>query len=93
MKKNPDIPIVNARRLGSSKHLVSTFTGHKFPATIRFRLFTLEVQPFRERPETRFNCRKLGSRCPALEYQNAEDAVENIPHRHWENSQHVHHSV
>ncbi|KAH7944434.1 hypothetical protein HPB52_019645 [Rhipicephalus sanguineus] len=29
--------------------------------------------------------------CPALEYQNAEDAVENIPRRHWENSRHVPH--
>ncbi|KAL3204661.1 hypothetical protein MRX96_011648 [Rhipicephalus microplus] len=37
MKKNPDIPIVNARGLGSSKQLVITFTGHKLPATIRFR--------------------------------------------------------
>ncbi|KAL3258312.1 hypothetical protein MRX96_016700 [Rhipicephalus microplus] len=36
MKKNPDIPVVNARRLGSSKHLVITFAGHKLPATIRF---------------------------------------------------------
>ncbi|KAL3228778.1 hypothetical protein MRX96_048562, partial [Rhipicephalus microplus] len=42
MKKNPDISIVNARRLGSSKHLVITFAGHKPPATIRFRRFTLE---------------------------------------------------
>ncbi|KAH7950603.1 hypothetical protein HPB51_028363 [Rhipicephalus microplus] len=59
MKKNPDIPIVNARRLGSSKHLVITFTGNKLPATIRFRCFTLEVHPFRERPEAFSNCRKL----------------------------------
>ncbi|KAH8036553.1 hypothetical protein HPB51_001372 [Rhipicephalus microplus] len=51
MKKNPDIPVVNARRLGSSKHLVITFAGHKLPATSRFRCFTLEVHPFRERPE------------------------------------------
>ncbi|KAH7946970.1 hypothetical protein HPB52_006450 [Rhipicephalus sanguineus] len=67
MKKNPDIPIVNARRLGSSRHLVITFAGHKLPATIRFRCFTLEVHPFRERPEACFNCRKLGHRtdvCP-----------------------------
>ncbi|KAL3176641.1 hypothetical protein MRX96_010250 [Rhipicephalus microplus] len=60
MKKNPDIPIVNARRLGSSKHLVITFAGHKLPAMIRFRCFTLEVHPFRDRPEACFNCRKLG---------------------------------
>ncbi|KAL3205584.1 hypothetical protein MRX96_040760 [Rhipicephalus microplus] len=60
MKKNPDIPIVNARRLGSSKHLVITFAGHKLPATIRFRCFTLKVHPFRERPEAGFKCRKLG---------------------------------
>ncbi|KAH8040468.1 hypothetical protein HPB51_010705 [Rhipicephalus microplus] len=67
MKKNPDIPMVNARRLGSSKHLVITFAGHKLPATIRFRCFTLEVHPFRDRPEACFNCRKLGHRtdvCP-----------------------------
>ncbi|KAH7939321.1 hypothetical protein HPB52_010882 [Rhipicephalus sanguineus] len=67
MKKNPDIPIVNARRLGSSRHLVITFAGHKLPSTIRFRCFTLEVNPFRERPEACFNCRKLGHRtdvCP-----------------------------
>ncbi|KAH7949427.1 hypothetical protein HPB49_009718 [Dermacentor silvarum] len=37
MKKNPDIPIVNARRLGSSRHLVITLAGKKLPATIRFR--------------------------------------------------------
>ncbi|KAH7941749.1 hypothetical protein HPB49_016930 [Dermacentor silvarum] len=36
MKKNPDIPIVNARRLGSSRHLVITLAGKKLPATIRF---------------------------------------------------------
>ncbi|KAH7964167.1 hypothetical protein HPB51_027595 [Rhipicephalus microplus] len=60
MKKNPDILIVNARRLGSSKHLVITFAGHKLPATVRFRCCTLEVHPFRERPEACFNCRKLG---------------------------------
>ncbi|KAH8023813.1 hypothetical protein HPB51_018032 [Rhipicephalus microplus] len=36
---------------------------------------------------------QICARCPALEYQNAEDMVENIPRRHWENSQHVHHSV
>ncbi|KAL1481024.1 hypothetical protein MTO96_050539 [Rhipicephalus appendiculatus] len=66
-KKNSDIPIVNARRLGSSRHLVITFAGHTLPATIRFRCFTLEVHPFRERPEACFNCRKLGHRtdvCP-----------------------------
>ncbi|KAL3198799.1 hypothetical protein MRX96_044269 [Rhipicephalus microplus] len=62
VKKNPDIPIVNARRVGSSNHLVITFAGHKLPATIRFRCFTLEVLPFRERPEAYFNCRKLGHR-------------------------------
>ncbi|KAL3243046.1 hypothetical protein MRX96_020722 [Rhipicephalus microplus] len=38
MKKNTDIHIVNATRLGSSKHLVITFAEHKLPATIRFRL-------------------------------------------------------
>ncbi|XP_037561022.1 uncharacterized protein LOC119440156 [Dermacentor silvarum] len=67
MKKNPDIPIVNARRLGSSRHLVITLAGKKLPATIRFRCFTLEVHPFRERPEACFNCRRLGHRtdvCP-----------------------------
>ncbi|KAL1470438.1 hypothetical protein MTO96_040435 [Rhipicephalus appendiculatus] len=67
MKKNSDIPIVNARRLGSSRHLVITFAGHRLPATIRFRCFSLEVHPFRERPEACFNCRKLGHRtdvCP-----------------------------
>ncbi|KAL3257441.1 hypothetical protein MRX96_017062 [Rhipicephalus microplus] len=84
VKKNPDIPIVNARRLGSSKHLVITFAGHKLPVTIRFRWFTLEVHSFRERREACFKCGKLGHRTdvcplPALEYQNAEDAVENIP--------------
>ncbi|KAL3196996.1 hypothetical protein MRX96_045032 [Rhipicephalus microplus] len=60
MKKNFDIPIVNARRLGSLKHLVITFAGHKLPTMIRFRCFTFEVHPFWERPEACFNCRKLG---------------------------------
>ncbi|KAL3241997.1 hypothetical protein MRX96_021533 [Rhipicephalus microplus] len=62
MKKNPDTLIVIARRPGSSKHLVITFAGLKLPATIHFRCFTLEVHPFRERPEACFNCRKLGHR-------------------------------
>ncbi|KAL3248297.1 hypothetical protein MRX96_056559 [Rhipicephalus microplus] len=62
MKKNPDIPIVNARRSSSSKHLVITFAGHKVPATISFMCFTLEVHPFRDRSEACFNCRKLGYR-------------------------------
>ncbi|KAH7965369.1 hypothetical protein HPB49_006577 [Dermacentor silvarum] len=56
MKKNPDIPIVNARRLGSSRHLL-----------IALACFTLEVHPFRERQEACFNCRRLGHRtdvCP-----------------------------
>ncbi|KAL1443917.1 hypothetical protein MTO96_045756 [Rhipicephalus appendiculatus] len=98
-KKNSDIPIVNARRLGSSRHLVITFAGHTLPATIRFRCFTLEVHPFRERPEACFNCRKLGHRtdvCPlpgTLEYQNAEDAEENISRRPWEKSRRAPHSV
>lgn len=67
IKKNPDIAIVNAGRLRSSRHLVIIFAGQKLPATIRFRCFTLDVQPFRERPEAGFNCRRLGHRtdvCP-----------------------------
>ncbi|KAH7937337.1 hypothetical protein HPB49_011020 [Dermacentor silvarum] len=85
MKKNPDIPIVNARRLGTSRHLVIALAGKKFPATIRVRCFTLEVHPFRERSKACFNCRRLGHRtdvCLALEHQNAEDVEENIHHRH-----------
>ncbi|KAL3203443.1 hypothetical protein MRX96_011980 [Rhipicephalus microplus] len=62
MKKNPDILIVNARTLGLSKHLVITFAGHKLPGTICFRALTLEVQPFRERPDASFKCRKFGHR-------------------------------
>ncbi|KAH7947003.1 hypothetical protein HPB52_007109 [Rhipicephalus sanguineus] len=53
MKKNPDIPIVNARRLGSSRHLVITFAGHKLPSTMRFsnkqQQERLEQRPTKER--------------------------------------------
>ncbi|KAH7981991.1 hypothetical protein HPB52_002523 [Rhipicephalus sanguineus] len=66
-KKNPQLPIVNARRLGSSKHLVITFAGKDLPRLVRYRCFTSNVYPFRERPEACFNCRKLGHRadvCP-----------------------------
>lgn len=65
--KNPQLPIVNARRLGNSKHFVITFAGRDLPSLIRYRCFTLNVYPFRERPEACFNCRKLGHRsdvCP-----------------------------
>ncbi|KAL3217800.1 hypothetical protein MRX96_050926 [Rhipicephalus microplus] len=99
MKKNPDIPMVNARRLGSSKHLFITFAGHKLPATIHFRCFTLEVHPFRDRPEACFNCRKLGHHtdvCPLPGPGNTKMPKmrwRTSPHRHWENIQHVHPSV
>ncbi|KAH7956419.1 hypothetical protein HPB52_009258 [Rhipicephalus sanguineus] len=36
-KKNPQLPIVNARRLGSSKHLVITFAGKDLPRLVRCR--------------------------------------------------------
>ncbi|KAL1482617.1 hypothetical protein MTO96_033682 [Rhipicephalus appendiculatus] len=65
--KNPQLPIVNARRLGSSRHFVITFAGKDLPRLVRYRCFTLNVYPFRERPEACFNCRKLGHRadvCP-----------------------------
>ncbi|KAL3252196.1 hypothetical protein MRX96_054899 [Rhipicephalus microplus] len=87
MKKNLNIPMANARRLGSSKHLVIAFAGHKLPATIRFRCFTLEVHPSGTDLRPASTAGSLGTaqmcaRSPALEYENAEDAVENIPHRH-----------
>ncbi|KAH8036491.1 hypothetical protein HPB51_000687 [Rhipicephalus microplus] len=90
MKKNTDILIVNARRLGSSKHLVITFAEHKLPATIRFRCFTLEVHPLRERPEACFNCRKLGHRTdvcplPGPGIPKCRRCGGEHPHRHWEN--------
>ncbi|KAH8040274.1 hypothetical protein HPB51_009822 [Rhipicephalus microplus] len=52
-EEKPRHPIVNARRLGSSKHLVITFTEHKLPATIRFsntqQQERLEQRPTKER--------------------------------------------
>ncbi|KAH6922582.1 hypothetical protein HPB50_016964 [Hyalomma asiaticum] len=66
-RKNPQLPIVSARRLGNSRHFVITFAGKDLPSSIRYRCFTLNVYPFRDRAEPCFNCRKLGHRtdvCP-----------------------------
>ncbi|KAH6936413.1 hypothetical protein HPB50_016785 [Hyalomma asiaticum] len=66
-RKNPQLPIVSARRLGNSRHFVITFAGKDLPSSIRYRCFNLNVYPFRDRPEACFNCRKLGHRtdiCP-----------------------------
>ncbi|KAH7986663.1 hypothetical protein HPB49_025865 [Dermacentor silvarum] len=66
MKKNPDIPIVNSRRLGSSRHLKYTPSGRDpRPVSNAGGLGTTQTY----------------ARCPALEHQNAEDAEENIHHR------------
>lgn len=66
-RKNPQLPIVSARRLGYSRHFVITFAGKDLPSSIRYRCFNLNVYPFRDRSEACFNCRKLGHRtdvCP-----------------------------
>ncbi|KAH7985722.1 hypothetical protein HPB52_025439 [Rhipicephalus sanguineus] len=65
--RNPDLPVVSARRLGQTNHCVITFAGDKLPKYVRFLALTFEVFPFRERLEACFNCRKLGHRtdvCP-----------------------------
>ncbi|KAH7955627.1 hypothetical protein HPB52_001958 [Rhipicephalus sanguineus] len=65
--KNRQLPIVDVRRLGSSKHLVITFAGKDLTRLVRYRCFTLNLYPYTERPEACFNRRKLGHRadvCP-----------------------------
>ncbi|KAH6943530.1 hypothetical protein HPB50_023168 [Hyalomma asiaticum] len=66
-RKNPQLPIVSARRLGNSRHFVITLAGKDLPSSIRYCCFNLKVYPFKDRPEACFNCRKLGHRtdvCP-----------------------------
>ncbi|XP_065302332.2 uncharacterized protein [Dermacentor albipictus] len=65
--RNPDIPIVAARRMGQTRHFVVTFANTKLPRYMRYLGFTFEVFPYKGRPEACFNCRKLGHRtdvCP-----------------------------
>ncbi|KAH7967224.1 hypothetical protein HPB49_023609 [Dermacentor silvarum] len=42
-KKNPQLPILNARRLGNSKHLVIIFARRGLRSLIRYRCFALSV--------------------------------------------------
>lgn len=65
--RNPDLPVVAARRMGRTRHFVVTIANAKLPRYVRYLGFTFEVYPYKRRPEACFNCRKLGHRadvCP-----------------------------
>ncbi|KAG0444206.1 hypothetical protein HPB47_014054 [Ixodes persulcatus] len=58
--KNPELPIVNARRMGRSRAAVITFEGTKLPNEMSFQAGLFICHPFKERVETCLNCRRVG---------------------------------
>ncbi|KAG0432982.1 hypothetical protein HPB47_020346 [Ixodes persulcatus] len=60
--ENPELPIVNARRMGRSRAAVITFEGTKPPKEMIFQAGLFTCHPFKERVETCLNCRRVGHR-------------------------------
>ncbi|KAM7284227.1 hypothetical protein ISCGN_001324 [Ixodes scapularis] len=60
--ENPELPIVNARRMGRSSAAVITFEGTKPPKEMIFQAGLFTCHPFKERLETCLNCRRVGHR-------------------------------
>ncbi|KAG0426430.1 hypothetical protein HPB47_026457 [Ixodes persulcatus] len=59
---NPELPIVNARRMGRSRAAVITFEGTKPPKKMIFQAGLFTCHPFKKRVETCLNCRRVGHR-------------------------------
>ncbi|KAG0420091.1 hypothetical protein HPB47_003683 [Ixodes persulcatus] len=60
--ENPELPIVNARRMGRSRAAVITFEGTKPPKEMIFQAGLFTCHSFKERVETCLNCRRVGHR-------------------------------
>ncbi|KAG0416480.1 hypothetical protein HPB47_006379 [Ixodes persulcatus] len=58
--ENPELPIVNARRMGRSRAAVITFEGTKPPKEMIFQAGLFTCHPFKERVETCLHCRRVG---------------------------------
>ncbi|KAG0443606.1 hypothetical protein HPB47_014723, partial [Ixodes persulcatus] len=60
--ENPELPIVNARRIGRSRAAVITIEGTKPPKEMIFQAGLFTCHPFKERVKTCLNCRRVGHR-------------------------------
>lgn len=67
LEYNPDLQILEARRLGSSNNAQILFHGTKVPFWIRYRAATYRCKPFRRKTEACIACWQPGHRqdvCP-----------------------------
>ncbi|KAG0417971.1 hypothetical protein HPB47_005216 [Ixodes persulcatus] len=70
--ENPELPIVNARRMGRSRAAVITFEGTKPPKKMTFQAGLFTCHPFKERVETCLNCRRVGHRADVCYRPNSQ---------------------
>ncbi|KAM7297643.1 hypothetical protein ISCGN_022794 [Ixodes scapularis] len=59
---NPELNVLQARRMGTTRTMLMTIEGTKLPRQVTFRHAVLLSYPYREKIETCFNCRQTGHR-------------------------------